>query len=229
MNRKLSALDSITLISNSDAHSPQKLGREANIFTSEISYGGIIDALRTRKGFGGTIEFYPEEGKYHLDGHRNCGVRFSPEETRKNGFICPICRRKLTVGVMHRIEALADRKNPKKETFKSIIPLQEIVAECEGRGVNTKGVQKKYFDLLEALGPEFGILLDVPLKEIERQGGEKIAEATSKMRKGDIYISPGFDGEYGKVKIFGVPGESKNVAPKKKVAKKSSKRQSSLF
>lgn len=229
MNRRLSALDGITLISNSDAHSPQKIGREANIFSSEISYRGIIDALKTREGFGGTIEFYPEEGKYHLDGHRNCGVRFSPEETIKNGFICPVCRRQLTVGVMHRIDSLADRKKPKKETFKSIIPLQEIVAECEGRGVNTKGVQKKYFDLLEALGPEFKILLDVPLKDIEKQGGERIAEAISKMRNGDIHISPGFDGEYGNVKIFGVPDELKKVSPGKKSTNKSGKRQSSLF
>jgi DNA helicase-2/ATP-dependent DNA helicase PcrA len=185
--------------------------------------------LRTRRGFEGTIEFFPEEGKYHLDGHRNCGVRLTPDETMKNGFICPVCRRKLTVGVMHRVQELADREVPKKETFKSIIPLQEIVAECEGRGVNTKGVQKKYFDLLGALGPEFGILLDVPLREIGRQGGEKIAEAISKMRGGDIYISPGFDGEYGKVKIFGVPGESKKVSPRGKTAKKRRGKQSTLF
>ncbi len=228
MNRKLSALDGITLVSNSDAHSLQKLGREANIIDTEISYPGIIEAIRTRKGFEGTIEFFPEEGKYHLDGHRNCGVRLAPEETIHYGYTCPVCRRQLTVGVMHRVDKLADRKKPRKENFKSIIPLAELIAETLGRGVNTKGVQSVYLKLLEALGPEFGILLDVPVKDIERAGGEKLAGAVSKMRKGDIYISPGFDGEYGKVKIFGEePEKTKKISSKKK--KKGCAPQGNLF
>ncbi len=202
MNRRLSALDRITLVSNSDAHSPQKLGREANVFDTGISYSGIIEAIRTGKGFAGTIEFFPEEGKYHLDGHRNCGVRLMPEETLKNNYLCPVCRRKVTVGVMHRVEKLADRKESEKSNFRSAIPLAEIIAETEGRGVNTKGVQKKYFETLSALGPEFRVLLDVPVKDIERAGGERLALAVSRMRTGDIHISPGFDGEYGRVRIF---------------------------
>ena len=217
MNRKLSVLDGITLVSNSDAHSLQKLGREANILDTEISYPGIIEAIRTRKGFKGTIEFFPEEGKYHLDGHRNCGVRFTPEETIEHNYTCPVCRRQLTVGVMHRVDKLADRKKPRKETFKSIIPLAELIAETLGRGVNTKGVQSVYLKLFKVLGPEFGILLDVPVKDIERAGGEKLAKAVSKMRKGDICISPGFDGEYGKVKIFGEePEKTRKISSKKK-------------
>lgn len=230
MNRRLSALDGITLISNSDAHSPQKLGREANFFSTGVSYSGIISAIKTRDGFGGTIEFFPEEGKYHLDGHRNCGVRLTPEETIENNYLCPVCRRRLTVGVMHRIEKLADRKKPKNEHFKSIIPLAEIVAETEGKGVNTKGVQKKYMDVIEALGPEFRVLLDVPLGDIAGAGGEKLAEAISKMRKGDIHISPGFDGEYGKVKIFDSGEEEKanRTSPKRKRPKKAAP-QGNLF
>jgi len=228
MNRRLSALDNITLISNSDAHSPQKLGREANVFSTDSSYPAMMEALKTRKGFEGTIEFFPEEGKYHLDGHRNCGVRLEPEETVKNHFICPVCGRRLTVGVMHRVSELADRKGPRKENFRSIIQLQEIVAECEGRGVNTKGVQSKYFSLLVALGPEFGILLDADIKDIETAGGEKLAEAISKMRAGDVFIAPGFDGEFGTVNIFGDGG--KKVAAKKSTpAKGKGKKQSRLF
>jgi uncharacterized protein (TIGR00375 family) len=202
MNRRLSALDNIILVSNSDAHSPQKLGREANIFDTEISYASMVNAIKTRKGFLGTIEFFPEEGKYHYDGHRMCQVRMSPEETIKHKYVCPVCGRGVTVGVMHRVEKLADRKNPKPEHFYYIIPLIEIIAETLKAGVNTKGVQKKYFELLKALGSEFKILMDTPLEDIERAGGSLLKEAISRVRSGDVHISPGFDGEYGKIKIF---------------------------
>ncbi len=205
MNRRLSALDGITLISNSDAHSPAKIGREANIFDTEISYRGIMESLKTGDGFTGTIEFFPEEGKYHYDGHRNCSVRLTPEETLKCNSLCPVCGRKVTVGVMHRVNKLADRKNGLKKGFPgfhSIIPLPEIISEVVKVGVNSKRVNNEYMKVLESLGNEFNILMNVPLSDIETVGSPLLMEAISKMRKGDIYITPGYDGEFGKVKIF---------------------------
>ena len=202
MNRRLSALDGLTLISNSDAHSPSKLGREANVLDTGMSYHDIANAIKTGKGFEGTIEFFPEEGKYHVDGHRKCGISMEPGETVKHGFKCPACGRKMTVGVLHRVEALADRDEPKAENFRHIIPLAEIIAECMGRGVNTKGVQGRYIEVLSALGPEFTVLLDTPLPDIERAGGEMLARAIGKMRQGDVYVEPGYDGEFGVVRVF---------------------------
>lgn len=206
MNWRLSSLDKITLISNSDAHSPSKLGREANIFDAEISYKSIFDAIKTKKGFLGTIEFFPEEGKYHYDGHRACGVSLSPGETIKHNYLCPVCGRKVTVGVMHRVEKLADREEgfrpSKAPPFHSLIPLQEIIAETMKIGVNSKAVNKEYFGLLEKLGSEFTILMDSRLDEIERMGSPLLREAIGRMRSGNVYIAPGFDGEYGKIKIF---------------------------
>ncbi|MEW6740604.1 MAG: endonuclease Q family protein [Nitrospirota bacterium] len=206
MNRRLSALDKITLISNSDAHSPAKIGREANIFDTDISYQSMIDAIKTKKGFVGTIEFFPEEGKYHYDGHRTCGVSLTPEETLKHNYLCPVCAKRVTVGVMHRVEKLADRKEgfkPKgSPSFHSIIPLPEIIAEVLKVGPNSKAVDKEYQNLLDKLGNEFRILMDVPLGDIEKAGSPLIREAIARMRKGDVHIAPGFDGEYGKIKIF---------------------------
>jgi uncharacterized protein (TIGR00375 family) len=206
MNWRLSSLDKITLISNSDAHSPAKLGREANIFAEEISYRAITDAIKTKKGFLGTIEFFPEEGKYHYDGHRACGVSLSPEETIKHNYLCPVCGKRVTVGVMHRVEKLADRKIgfsiSGAPPFYSIIPLAEIISETIKVGVNSKAVKNSYLDLLEKLGNEFKILMDLPLNDIERAGTPLIGEALARMRSGNVHISPGFDGEYGKVRIF---------------------------
>jgi uncharacterized protein (TIGR00375 family) len=206
MNWRLSALDGITLVSNSDAHSAAKIGREANILDTDISYPAVMDAIRTRKGFTGTIEFFPEEGKYHYDGHRDCGVSLAPDETVHYDYLCPVCGRKVTVGVMHRVEKLADRAHgyrpPKAPAFTSIIPLPEIIAEGLKCGVNTKKVNALYFSLLEKLGNEFSILMDVPLGDIERAGTQLIGEAISRMRRGQVHIAPGFDGEFGKVRIF---------------------------
>ncbi len=206
MNWRLSALDDITLISNSDAHSPRKLGREANVLDTEISYPAILSALKTRKGFSGTIEFYPEEGKYHADGHRNCGVCLSPEETMLYNYLCPVCGKKVTIGVLHRIEKLADRKKGFRPedvpAYRSIIPLEEIIAEIRNVGVNTKAVEKVYNKLLEDHGNEFRILLEVPVEDIERSGFPRVSEAISRMRANRIYIAPGYDGEFGKIKIF---------------------------
>jgi uncharacterized protein (TIGR00375 family) len=206
MNWRLSALDRITLISNSDAHSPAKIGREANIFDTEISYKPIMDALKTKKGFRGTIEFFPEEGKYHHDGHRQCEVSLTPKETIKHGYLCPVCGKKVTVGVMHRVEKLADRKEGFKPkgapAFHSIIPLQEIIAETIKVGVNSKAVNTVYQKLLHALGNEFSILMDTPLADIEKTGSPLLREAVWLMREGKVNIAPGFDGEYGKIKIY---------------------------
>jgi uncharacterized protein (TIGR00375 family) len=206
MNWKWSALDRLTLISNSDAHSPAKIGREANIIDAEYTYEAVTTAIRTKKGFLGTIEFFPEEGKYHNDGHRTCGVNLPPEETAKRNGLCPVCGKKVTIGVLHRVEKLADRKESFRPegapTFYSIIPLPEILAEVLQVGAGSKTVDAEYQRLLQRLGSEFTILLDSPLDDIERAGSPLIREAISRMRAGKVYIAPGFDGEYGRIKIF---------------------------
>jgi len=206
MNWRWSALDRITLISNSDAHSPAKMGREANIFDTEISYSAIADAITTKKNFLGTIEFFPEEGKYHYDGHRACGVNLSPKETIRHNYLCPQCGRRVTVGVMHRVEKLADRVDGFKPEgalpFYSVIPLTEILAETLEVGVASKAVDQEYQKLIQRLGSEFKILLDSSLPDIERVASPIIREAIARVRQGNVHITPGFDGEFGKIKIF---------------------------
>jgi len=206
MNWRLSDLDRITLISNSDAHSPSKIGREANILDTELSYKHITNALKTKRGFLGTIEFFPEEGKYHYDGHRQCHVSLTPKETLKRGYLCPVCGKKVTVGVMHRVEKLADREEGFKPggapDFHSIIPLQEIIAETVQTGINSKTVMTVYNKLLHELGCEFCILIDTPPADIEKAGFPLLGHAISQMRKRNVHISPGFDGEFGKIKIL---------------------------
>jgi uncharacterized protein (TIGR00375 family) len=206
MNRRLSSLDDITLTSNSDAHSPAKIGREANIFDAEISFPAVMNAIKTGKGFAGTIEFFPEEGKYHYDGHRACDVCLPPSETITRNGLCPVCGKRLTIGVMHRVEELADRKEGLQPTnippFRSLIPLIEIIAETRRVGVNSKAVQEDYLTLLGSLGSEFAVLMDLPPEEIERAGFPLLADAIGRMRAGDVSISPGYDGEYGKIRIF---------------------------
>jgi uncharacterized protein (TIGR00375 family) len=206
MNWRLSALDKITLVSNSDAHSAAKLGREANILDTELTYPALVDAIKTRKGFLGTIEFFPEEGKYHYDGHRDCGVSLSPKETVHYDYRCPVCSKKVTVGVMHRVDKLADREEGKKPEgapgFQSIIPLPELISEALKVGPTSKKVNTAYFSLLEKLGNEFNILLNVPLDDIEQASTPIIREAIGRMRTGAVHIAPGYDGEFGKVRIF---------------------------
>jgi len=206
MNRRLSALDRLTLISNSDAHSPGKLGREANIIESEISFRAIKGAIETGEGFLGTMEFFPEEGKYHYDGHRMCGIRLSPKETAEHDYLCPVCGKRVTVGVMHRVERLADREEGFKTKgapgFHSLVPLPEVLAEAIGLGPQSKAVAREYKGLLQKLGNEFNILLDEPLDVIERASSPVIREAIARVRSGKVRIIPGFDGEYGKIKIF---------------------------
>ncbi len=208
MNWRLSGLDQITLISNSDAHSPKKLAREANIFDTELSYKGITGAIKgkDKAGFKGTIEFFPEEGKYHYDGHRTCKQRLRPEETRQNNGLCPKCGAKVTIGVMHRVDNLADRKEdimpPNARPYRRLIPLAEIIAEVYNVGPATKGVESTYYKLLASLGDELSILQDVPVKEIARVSAPLLAEAVQCMREGRVSIAPGYDGEYGTIRIL---------------------------
>jgi len=210
MNWRLSALDGLTLLSNSDAHSPQKIGREANIFNTELSYDAIADAIRTKKGFEGTIEFFPEEGKYHYDGHRPCKARMSPEETVAADRRCPVCGKKVTVGVLHRVAVLADRqvgRNPvDAKPFQTLIPLREVIADTVGTGPQAKKVDRTYFELIEQFGSELAILMETPVDEIIGAGYARIGEALVRVRSGRVRIEPGYDGEYGKVSIFEDPG-----------------------
>jgi uncharacterized protein (TIGR00375 family) len=206
MNWRLSALDKITLISNSDAHSPSKMGREANIFDTEKSFSAIANSMRTREGFLGTIEFFPEEGKYHYDGHRACAISLSPEETIRQGYLCPKCGKRVTVGVLHRVEKLADRpqgyKPESTPPYYSLIPLVEVIAETIGVGVASKKVDMEFQRLIQVLGNEFTILMDAPIHGIEQASSPLIGEAISRVRSGRIHVAPGYDGEYGKIKIF---------------------------
>jgi len=223
MNWRLSKLDKITLISNSDAHSPSKIGREANVFDCELSYDEIIGAIKNkdRKKFLYTIEFFPEEGKYHFDGHRNCGVLLSPEETRKNKGICPVCKRKLTVGVMNRVDTLADRPPgfvPENAIpYKNLIPLMEIIAEALGQGPDTKGVRTTYEQMVQRFKSEFHILLDLELDEVSASFPPRIAEGIKRMREGKLSIVPGHDGIFGKIQIFGEEVEKEKAAGKEQM------------
>ncbi len=206
MNWRLSRLDRIILVSNSDAHSPAKIGREANIFDTQLSYDAITEAIRTGKGFLGTVEFFPQEGKYHYDGHRACGVRLSPEETIKASYLCPVCGKKLTVGVMHRVEVIADRPAgfiPSHALpYHSIVPLIEVIAEINNSSSNTKKVFTTYMNLISKLGDEYNILLHKKLNDIGALDSQ-LRDAIERMRSGRVTVEPGYDGEYGKIKIFG--------------------------
>ena len=237
MNWRVSGLDRYTLVSNSDAHSPEKLGREANIFDCELAYGAIFSALRSRgEAFSGeldategvsfdrrpaspedddrnaspllgTIEFFPEEGKYHFDGHRACGIAWDPPTTRAHNVICPVCGKPVTVGVMHRVEALADRpegfRPAGSRPFHSLIPLPEVLGEVYGVGASSKQVQAEYMKLLARLGPELLILRETLLEEIAAVGGERLAEGIGRMRRGEVIAQPGYDGEFGVIRVFG--------------------------
>ena len=208
MNWRLSQLDGITLISNSDAHSPSKLGREANVLNGDLSFDGIKAAFTSGEPakFLGTIEFFPEEGKYHYDGHRNCRVRLSPEEARAHDDACPECGKPVTRGVMHRVEILADQpaghRAQRALPYRSLVPLVELIAEVHGAGVNTKRVTEAYHQLLASLGNEFEILMNAPIAAIEENGGTLLALAIQRMREGNVTIAPGYDGEYGTVRLL---------------------------
>ncbi|HEX6683975.1 MAG TPA: UvrD-helicase domain-containing protein [Candidatus Limnocylindrales bacterium] len=206
MNHRVSSLDSYRLVSNSDAHSPQALGREATSFDCELDYFAVKRALASGDGLVGTIEFFPEEGKYHADGHRDCAVNWSPGQTRAAKGVCPVCGRQLTVGVLARVEDLADRpagvltRGAKQVTH--LIQLHEIIGEIEGVGPKSKTVEGRIHSLVAALGAELTILMRTPLVEIEAAGGELLAEGVRRLRAGRVDRVPGFDGEYGVIKLF---------------------------
>jgi uncharacterized protein (TIGR00375 family) len=208
MNWRLSALDRFALVSNSDAHSPANLAREANVFLTDLSYEGVYKALSTndRKAYVGTIEFFPEEGKYHLDGHRACKVQWGPDKTIAAGGICPVCGGKLTVGVLHRVEDLADRPVgfvlPLARQFERIVPLAQVIGACIGSPSNSNRVSVQLNPMVDTLGPELVILRQTAIEDIKIVAGERIAEGIRRMRAGQLHISAGYDGEFGVVKIF---------------------------
>ncbi|MBN1464676.1 UvrD-helicase domain-containing protein [candidate division KSB1 bacterium] len=208
MNWRLSMLDAYTLVSNSDAHSPAKLAREANLFQTDLTYDALFNALKDKKSdaFWGTIEFFPQEGKYHMDGHRKCHSCTTPAETIKNNGLCPVCGKPAVLGVSYRIEELADRPPgytpPDAKPFKSLIPLPEVLGEVLDVGPTSKRVEQLYHHLLQELGPELDILMKRSLSDIRSVGGDLVAEAISRMRDGKIEPIPGYDGEFGIIKIF---------------------------
>lgn len=218
MNWRISALDNIALLSNSDAHSPSKLGREANVFDCGLDYYEITGAIKNKdpKKFLYTIEFYPEEGKYHSDGHRACGVRLDPARTRRLSGVCPACGKGLTVGVLSRVEDLSDRP----EGFipelaipaRQLVPLQEIIAASMGAGVATVKVQREYLRLL-SINTEFSYLLDLHDDELTDAAGPRLASAIMKVRRGDISVLPGYDGEFGKISIFSTDSRPEEAMP----------------
>ena len=203
MNGKVSGLDRFTLISNSDAHSPSKLGREANLLNTERSYDAMFEAFKTGEGLSATYEFYPEEGKYHHDGHRKCGVSMETKETDKYNDICPECGKPMTVGVLHRVEELADRDvSIKNSGFEYIIPLPEVLSEIEDVGPKTKTVERRYQKVISSFGNEFDLMREIPIQDIESGDGPVLAEAIRRIRKNEVIRKPGFDGVFGEIKVF---------------------------
>lgn len=212
MNWMVSSLDRYSLVSNSDAHSASKVGREANVFDCAMTYDAIMKALKKedKDGFAGTIEFFPEEGKYHFDGHRDCKVSLSPAESRKLKGLCPVCKRPLTLGVLYRVYELKDQPEGRKpkgaKPYRSIFSLSEVLGEILDTGPASKKVKAEYDRLISAIGPELTILLETPLKEVEAKGSSILAEALKRMRAGKVNAIPGYDGEFGVISVF-APGE----------------------
>jgi uncharacterized protein (TIGR00375 family) len=200
MNWRLRRLDRYTLISNSDSHSARRIGREANVLACEQTYDGIVDALKSRDPakFLSTLEFFPEEGKYHLDGHRNCKIRWTPSETKSRGFRCPTCGKRVTVGVMHRVESLADR--PEGETppgaipFRRVVQLDKIIADALGVNTGTQAVEREYQNLIYKCGTEFRALLEAPEEELRKATSAKITEGILRMRQRRVRVEPGYAG-----------------------------------
>lgn len=208
MNWRLSSLDKYTLISNSDAHSLPKIGREANVFDCELDYSSIIACLKNKDKdkFLKTIEFFPEEGKYHYDGHRNCNISFNPSKTKEHNLICPKCKKRLTIGVMHRVCELSDREEgfvPENAIgFKNIIPLDEIIGAALSKEPNSIIVKREYLSLIENIGCEFDILLKLSSSILKKALPERIYTGIMNVREGKVSVEPGYDGVYGKIDIF---------------------------
>ncbi len=207
MNWRISELENRTIISNSDAHSPQKLGREATVFENIASYKELINTLKTNgKKLIGTIEFYPQEGKYHYDGHRACGICWSPEQTKKHEGICPVCGHMVVVGVENRVDSLASRplsnKSPHKKTIEYIIPLAELISQVMGGGVASKKNTAYYFKLISDTADEFTLLRTYPISQFEKAGHSQIGRAIEAMKANRIRVQPGYDGEFGKINVI---------------------------
>ena len=227
MNWRMPELDDVSIVSFSDAHSLPKMARELTIIDGELSYDGLREALR-EQSIAYTVEFFPEEGKYHHSGHRKCGVNLSPDEVARTGEACPACGRRMTLGVMQRTESLAQRDvsayrdddgfirsgghsdGGRRPPFRSLVGLQQIVAESMGRGVNTKGVRARYMELVDELGSELHVLTEAGISDIARVGGERIAEGVERVRAGNIVIEPGYDGVFGTVKVWGDDGADRD-------------------
>jgi uncharacterized protein (TIGR00375 family) len=222
MNWRLSQLDNFTLVSNSDSHSPERIGREANVLTGELNYSSIIDIIKSKdpKRFLYTIEFFPEEGRYHYDGHSNCQISTAPEETKKYNGLCPVCGKPLTVGVLNRVNQLADRpagfRPPGVIAYKNLVPLKEIIGEVLGFGPNSKKVSQEYDNLTNNFGSELFILLDLPSEELKSKTLPGIIEGIEKVRKGQVDVVPGYDGLYGKISIFSQK-EKRNLSGQKQL------------
>jgi uncharacterized protein (TIGR00375 family) len=224
-------LDSLSLVSFSDAHSLPKLGRELTVFNGEPGYANLADALRNQD-ISHTIEFFPEEGKYHYSGHRKCDVSYGPEEVAKRGPVCPVCGRPMTLGVMQRVVELGSREvhmfkdqdgltrsDNGRPPFRSLVSLQQIIAEARGVGVNTKGVRTAYRKLVEASGTELATLLEAPTVDIAGalpQDGERVAEGVARVRSGKVLIEPGFDGRYGTVRVWPDEAAKTRIMPSRK-------------
>ncbi len=214
MNWRVPSLDHVAIVSFSDAHSPEKLGRELTVVSGQPSYDGLLSALKTQ-AIEYTVEFFPEEGKYHNSGHRKCGVSMSPQETAARGERCPACGRKLTLGVLHRVEELARRRvetrmdadglthGPNgRPSFRMLVSLSQIIAEARGVGLGAKTVRQAYLAMTDALGSELDILTAAPIADIARAAGEKVADGVSRVRRGEVAIEPGFDGQYGSARVW---------------------------
>ena len=214
MNWGVSELDDRSIVSFSDAHSLPKMGRELTVFDGDMSYDGLLKSLKTQ-GIAYTVEFFPEEGKYHNSGHRKCGVSLSPADVGDVSDRCPVCGRRMTHGVAYRMAALTSRQvktwtdndgltrgEAGRPPFKSLIGLQQIIAESLGRGVNTKGVMDRYRSIVYEFGGELAALMEAPLSDLTKTAGEKIAEGVERVRRGDVYIEPGYDGQFGKVSVW---------------------------
>ena len=207
MNRCWSQLDHLTMMSNSDAHSLHNIGRELNMFETDKSYNGLFEAVKTKTGFGGTLEFFPEEGKYTYDGHRKCGICFSPEQSRHHNSICPVCKTQVTIGAMHQVERLTGSAlavpPSVTEGFHHVIPLREIVAELNGMaGKDGVKVTAAFAKAIAAFGNEFSILQEAPVADIEKFD-PLLGQAISRMRAGKVKtVIPGYDNKYGRILLF---------------------------
>jgi DNA helicase II / ATP-dependent DNA helicase PcrA len=205
MNWRVSALDRYRLVSHSDAHAPSRLGREASRFDTDLDYFAIRRALETGEGYQGTVELFPEEGRYYLSGHHRCGVRLEPAEARKAGLRCPVCGKRLTMGVLQRVEDLADRPPGARPAgaadSRNLVPLPELVAEVVGVGPNSKTVRQRVDALLERLGPELPILEGLPPEAVAAAGFPEVADAIDRVRRDLVERDPGFDGQYGAIRL----------------------------